>query len=417
MRRNIVPIGLSALWLAITVSACQSETPPLPDPVTAQPIVVTATIAAVSAITRTATPASAAFSRPVVHTVQPGDNLFRIARQYGVSVSKLAEVNGISDPALIVVGQQLTIPLRTLPDPPTATPTTAPTATSTPRPPTNTPQTSPTPLSTERPIGTTEKTPEPPDAVNDIPIDQFVIMPPAVQDNIRKIYAAGQALGRDPRAFSKLGDSTIENPHFLARFDSGPYNLAEYAYLQSVIDFYHGSFSRQGVAVRRGLHSWSALNPTWADETQCQPNEGPLPCEIRLHNPSVILVRLGSNDAGVPDTFRQSLQAVIDHCVQNGVIPIIGTKADRFEGPDNVNNTIMRELAIENNVPLWDFDRVAETLPNRGLAPGDETHMSFFYAHDYSLPEAFTRGHAVHNLTALIMLDRVWAALGLKPAP
>lgn len=414
MRRNIVPIGLSALWLAITVSACQSESAPLPGPATAHPIVLTATIAAAPAITITATPAAVVSSWSVVHTVQPGDNLFRIARQYGVSVSKLAEVNGISDPALIVVGQQLTIPLRTLPDPPTVTPATAPTATSTPRPPTNTPQTSPTPLSTERPIGTVEKTPEPPDNVNGVPIDQFVIMPPAVQDNIRKIYAAGQALGRDPRAFSRLGDSTIENPHFLARFDSGPYNLAEYAYLQPVIDFYHGSFSRQGVAVRRGLHSWSALNPTWADETQCQPNEGPLPCEIRLHNPSVILVRLGSNDAGVPDTFRQSLQAVIDHCVQNGVIPIIGTKADRFEGPDNVNNTIMRELAIENDVPLWDFDRVAETLPNRGLAPGDETHMSFFYAHDYSLPEAFTRGHAVHNLTALIMLDRVWAALGLK---
>jgi len=415
MRRTIVPIGLIALWLAITLSACQREASPLPGPATAQPIVVTAIIAAAPAVTITATPAGAVSSWSVVHTVQPGDNLFRIAQQYGVSVSKLAEVNGISDPELIVVGQRLTIPLGTIPDPPTMTPTAAPTPTATSTPPPPTPDTGSAPSGTDQPIGTAEETPEPPDNVNGVPIDQFVIMPPAVQDNIRRIYAAGQALGRNPRAFSKLGDSTIENPHFLARFDSGPYNLADYAYLQPVIDFYLGSFSRQGVAVRRGLHSWSALNPTWADETQCQPNEGPLPCEIRLHNPSAIFVRLGSNDAGVPDTFRQSLQAVIDYCVQNGVIPIIGTKADRFEGPDNVNNAIMRELAIKNNVPLWDFDRVAETLPNRGLAPGDETHMSFFYAHDYSLPEAFTRGHAVHNLTALIMLDRVWAALGLKP--
>ncbi|MEM9953448.1 MAG: LysM peptidoglycan-binding domain-containing protein [Chloroflexota bacterium] len=49
-------------------------------------------------------------SDPIIHVVQSGENLFRIALRYGVSLSSIAEANGISNPALIFVGQQLTIP-------------------------------------------------------------------------------------------------------------------------------------------------------------------------------------------------------------------------------------------------------------------------------------------------------------------
>jgi hypothetical protein len=38
----------------------------------------------------------------------------------------------------------------------------------------------------------------------------------------------------------------------------------------------------------------------------------------------------------------------------------------------------------------------------------DGVHLTTFYANDYSLPQAFTFGYSVHNLTALIMLDRIW---------
>jgi hypothetical protein len=43
------------------------------------------------------------------YTVQAGDNLFRIARHFGVNLSTLASVNGISDPSRIYVGQVLNI--------------------------------------------------------------------------------------------------------------------------------------------------------------------------------------------------------------------------------------------------------------------------------------------------------------------
>lgn len=47
---------------------------------------------------------------PIIHVVQPGENMYRIGLRYGVSVNAIAAANGISNPALIFVGQQLTIP-------------------------------------------------------------------------------------------------------------------------------------------------------------------------------------------------------------------------------------------------------------------------------------------------------------------
>lgn len=62
---------------------------------------------------------------PVIHVVQSGENLFRIAIRYGVSVNSIATANGVSNPALIFVGQQLTISGGTAP-PPTTPPVNPP---------------------------------------------------------------------------------------------------------------------------------------------------------------------------------------------------------------------------------------------------------------------------------------------------
>lgn len=57
-------------------------------------------------------------SSPIIHVVQPGENMYRIGLRYGVSVDAIAAANGISNPALIFVGQQLTIPGTTGGTPP-----------------------------------------------------------------------------------------------------------------------------------------------------------------------------------------------------------------------------------------------------------------------------------------------------------
>jgi len=47
---------------------------------------------------------------PMVHVVQEGDTLSEIAKQYGVTVEALQEVNAISDPKQLQIGQELIIP-------------------------------------------------------------------------------------------------------------------------------------------------------------------------------------------------------------------------------------------------------------------------------------------------------------------
>jgi LysM repeat protein len=54
-----------------------------------------------------ATPVLAA---DIVHVVQPGENLYRIALRYGVTVDAIAQANGLADTGHIYVGQRLVIP-------------------------------------------------------------------------------------------------------------------------------------------------------------------------------------------------------------------------------------------------------------------------------------------------------------------
>jgi len=56
------------------------------------------------------TPVPAAPTTGTYHTVQPGENLFRIALRYGTSVEALVAANHLSDPNAVRVGQQLLIP-------------------------------------------------------------------------------------------------------------------------------------------------------------------------------------------------------------------------------------------------------------------------------------------------------------------
>lgn len=247
------------------------------------------------------------------------------------------------------------------------------------------------------------------ESINGLTPEDFLIAPPEVLRHVRSIFSTGQLLGNNPHAFSKLGDSTIESPYFLSRFENGPYDLGQYDHLVPLIETFSGSFGREAVTVRRGFHSWSALNPAWADKQLCQANEPPLTCEFRIHKPSFLFIRLGSNDGDVPASFDKHMRLIVEYTIEMGVVPILGTKADRIEGPGNEINETIYEIAAEYKLPLWDFDKVAQTAPGKGLGL-DGVHLTSFYMHDYSLPEAFERGHALHNLSALLVLDHLYGA-------
>ncbi|MBN1201314.1 MAG: LysM peptidoglycan-binding domain-containing protein, partial [Anaerolineae bacterium] len=68
----------------------------------------------------------------IVHVVQPGENLFRIALQYNLLASIVAAYNGIPNPNVIYVGQKIRIPPGGVAPVPTPVPTTAPEATTAP---------------------------------------------------------------------------------------------------------------------------------------------------------------------------------------------------------------------------------------------------------------------------------------------
>lgn len=224
----------------------------------------------------------------------------------------------------------------------------------------------------------------------------------------RAIYARGQLLGNNPHAFSTVGDCNSEIPYFLAKFDRGEYNLGPYDYLQPVIDQFAGSFDRDSAAVWTGNHVWALFDPVWANPAVCLPGEIPLACEFRIQRPVIVLIRLGTNEAGSTTLFEQNMREVIEFSIEKGVIPLLGTKADRLEGSD-AHNEIIRRLAVEYGVPLWDFGRVADTLPGRGLR-ADGFHLTYV-APDYTQPLAMQTGHSVQNLAALIALYTVWRSV------
>ncbi len=113
---------------------------------------------------------------PTTYVVQYGDTLVSIAQRFNVSLSALAQANGIANPNYIYVGQVLTIPgtggepqpTPTQPPPtaiPTQTsppPTAIPTQTSQPQP-TATSQPQPTATATQPPQPTATNEPPPPD--------------------------------------------------------------------------------------------------------------------------------------------------------------------------------------------------------------------------------------------------------------
>jgi LysM repeat protein len=55
-------------------------------------------------------PTEVATASGSTYTVQPGDNLFRIALRHNLTTQALAQANNITNPALIQVGQVLSIP-------------------------------------------------------------------------------------------------------------------------------------------------------------------------------------------------------------------------------------------------------------------------------------------------------------------
>ena len=226
----------------------------------------------------------------------------------------------------------------------------------------------------------------------------WAIVPEATGAAIQT-YLRGQALGRNPKAFSRIGDCQSIKEVMLGIYETyydytlppGSENLEE------TIRHFRGSFGRDGYAVEGGFNAATVLSPLWADPEACLPGETPLACELRVHNPAFVIISLEVWWEGrSPERYIEYMRRIIEYALEQGVVPILSTKADNVEG-DHAINLATAQLAKEYDLPLWNFWRAAQALPNRGLDPArpDGFHIS-------------TEAWGVRSFTALQALDSVW---------
>src|SRR5262245_21353457 len=72
---------------------------------------VTALVMVVALLGVAARPAASQEPGVTYYTVQPGDNLFRIAQKFGVTADAIARANAITNANILFVGQGLIIPV------------------------------------------------------------------------------------------------------------------------------------------------------------------------------------------------------------------------------------------------------------------------------------------------------------------
>jgi hypothetical protein len=245
----------------------------------------------------------------------------------------------------------------------------------------------------------------------------------AVALRAAEIHAVGAARGQDDRVFAKVGDSITVNQSFLRPVGLGQASLGVYGALGPVIEHYRAGrigtdnpFTRDSAASGVGWTAATVFNPE-AARSECAPGETPLDCEYRIARPSVALIMFGTNDVGYvpPDTYRANLDRIVRTSAERGIIPIVSTLPTRegYEGAVVAFNGIIREVAAEHRVPLWDYHAALATLPESGLS-WDGVHPSEGPLGPEGAavftPSQLQYGYVVRNLTALQMLDAVWAA-------
>jgi hypothetical protein len=235
-----------------------------------------------------------------------------------------------------------------------------------------------------------------------------------MSETASQLYRRGQESGKNPRAFSKIGDGEISTEWFFTGFDLGEpyYDLGPHQNLSPVIEHFAGSFERIGMAARRGFNTQKILDPSMSDVSVCQANESPLTCELRLYRPAFAILSLGTNQAWKPKEFESGMRQILDILISQNVVPILSTKGDNLEGDHGINRTIAC-LAEGYDIPLWNYWAAIQPLPNHGLQP-DLEHLTYGIT-DFDDANAMQSAWTLRNLTALQVLDTVWRGVTAQP--
>jgi uncharacterized protein YraI len=254
-----------------------------------------------------------------------------------------------------------------------------------------------------------------------------------VSFHARQIYLDGQTKGNRANVFSKVGDSITYTWAFGYPL-AGDVNWGDYGHLAPAWRFFAGPngrsencFNASPIAAYPGWTTTSVLTPGGAKTGSCGPGETPLECEYRTAQPSVALIMLGTNDVAQnmsTETFRANLQRIVDISISRGVIPVLSTipPFPTLEGNARAFNEVIVAVARANDIPLWDYYRAINDLPNRGLS-ADGVHPSESPDNQDANFDAdhLQYGFVVRNLGALQMLYELWRQVlydgGTTPPP
>lgn len=222
---------------------------------------------------------------------------------------------------------------------------------------------------------------------------------PEPSDTVRNIYIYGQTLGNNPNAFSIFGDCQARPDEFFGRFETDESLVASLTpELQETVNHFYGSFNRESPTAQDGTTPGALLWDQWhRGEYGCTFAETPVDCELRINNPSFVIIQIGSH---FESRNTEYLRRIITQLIDRGVVPILATKADNRELDFRVNRD-MYLLAQEFDLPLWNFWASLSDLPNRGLYTRDDRPLQ---GDIYLIDEA----QEIQRMTGLEALDIVW---------
>jgi hypothetical protein len=225
------------------------------------------------------------------------------------------------------------------------------------------------------------------------------VLPVEISDEMRRLYQAGLRKGTHPRAFSVIGDCQSLPEVFLGVFDT---NLRVRTLLpgplRETARNFSGSFGRPSPTVRDGLTAGAVLWNEWAKSYQrgevCRPNETPLACELRINNPSIVFIHIGTHWEARNVRY---LTLMIEQIKEHGAVPVMVTKADNREKDERINLQSV-QVAQEQGIPVWNFWAAVQHTPNQGLQDGSDMYLN---------DEAIE----IHRYSALEVLDLVWKSV------
>ncbi len=236
---------------------------------------------------------------------------------------------------------------------------------------------------------------------------------PSISNHAREIF---QGSGNDPHTLIVVGDCNSNYWEFLGPLDTRNYDLGPYSALQPTVDFFKGTWGVKGITSHGGFTVYATLDDTWARNfPQCQWGESPLSCELRVRRPAVAVMMFGPTDVFnfTVEQFESALRQVIATTVANGTIPVLTTFTWCRTGDYNEKglqfNLAAVRVAQEYDIPLVNFWRAAQSLPNCGLS--DEAHLSnpVTTTTAYFNGEEQRTGQTLHNLLILQTLDALRA--------